>query len=157
METYENIVAGTWFVVALYLLIGLRRPQLRLAGVGVLPFVLLSLGVASTLPTAVTPVTAPYRSIWLGVHVTFAWATYAAYTLCASLAFLELMKGRRGFGALRVARAVPGPRGTGRADAEVGRLRLPRERRHDRVRRDLGARPVGRATGSGTRSRRGAC
>lgn len=91
---YENIVMGTWVVTLLYLAVGLCWRQLRLAGVGVLPFVLLSLGVASTLPSAITPVTAPYRSIWLGVHVTFAWATYAAYTVCASFAFLELMKGR---------------------------------------------------------------
>jgi cytochrome c-type biogenesis protein CcsB len=94
IEDYENILMGTWVVVALYLGLGSRWRQLRAIGVGVLPFVLLSLGVAATLPSAVSPVTAPYKSIWLGVHVTFAWATYAAYTICASLAMLQLMKMR---------------------------------------------------------------
>lgn len=94
IEDYENILMGSWVVVALYLALGTKWRQLRAVGVGVLPFVLLSLGVAATLPSAVSPVTAPYKSIWLGVHVTFAWATYAAYTICASLAMLQLMKMR---------------------------------------------------------------
>lgn len=92
---YENILMGTWVVTLLYLLVGLKWPHLRVAGVGVLPFVLLSLGVGASMPSEITPVTAPYRSVWLGVHVAFAWATYAAYTVCAAFAFLELMKGRK--------------------------------------------------------------
>jgi cytochrome c-type biogenesis protein CcsB len=92
VQEYENILMGTWVVIALYVLVGWRWSNLRPAGVGVLPFVLLSLGVAATLPSASTPVTAPYKSIWLGIHVTFAWATYAAYTVCASLAIAELMR-----------------------------------------------------------------
>lgn len=89
---YENVVMGTWVVMALYVAVGFRWRSLRISGLGVLPFVLLSLGVAAMLPSASTPVTAPYKSIWLGIHVTFAWATYAAYTICASLAIIELMK-----------------------------------------------------------------
>ncbi len=94
VQTYEDIVMGTWVVTAAYVFVGWRWPKLRVAGIGALPFVLLSLGVAATMPEAVGPVTAPFKSIWLGVHVTFAWATYAAYTICASLGILELMKGR---------------------------------------------------------------
>ena len=92
VQDYENILLGTWVVTLVYVLVGVRWHGLRGIGIGVLPFVLLSLGVGSSMSTAVTPVTAPYRSVWLGVHVAFAWATYAAYTVCASLAVLELLK-----------------------------------------------------------------
>jgi cytochrome c-type biogenesis protein CcsB len=94
---YENIVGGTWVVAALYLAITWNRRALRLSGLGVLPFVLISLGYALTLPDAITPVTAAYKSAWLAIHVLFAWATYAAYTCCTALAIVELLKSRRGY------------------------------------------------------------
>lgn len=96
VEQYENIVAGTWFVMVAFIALGFWRPALRVAGVGVLAFTVLSLGYASTLPSASGPVTAPYKSVWLGVHVLFAWATYAAYTTCAALGLVEILKSRRG-------------------------------------------------------------
>lgn len=96
VQDFENLLLGTWVVMGLYVAIAWRRPALRPTGLGVLPFVLLSLGVAATMPAVYTPATAPYKSIWLGVHVTFAWATYAAYTICASLGILELLSLRHG-------------------------------------------------------------
>lgn len=106
---YENIIMGTWVVMAVYLAVGWKWRNLRLTGVGVLPFVLLSLGFGSTLSSNITPVTAPYRSVWLGVHVTFAWFTYAAYTICAALGFLELMKGREDSARYKWLERVPEP------------------------------------------------
>ena len=103
VQSYENLLLGTWVVMAVYLFVGWRKPSLRVAGVGVLPFVLLSLGVAATMSSVHTPATAPYKSVWLGVHVLFAWATYAAYTVSASLGILELLSLRE-----RPANAEPG-------------------------------------------------
>lgn len=93
---YENVLAGTWFIMILYVALCWWRPTLRATGVVVLPFVLLTLGYAMTLGQEVSPTTPPYKSVWLGVHVLFAWATYAAYTASAALAVIELMKGRKG-------------------------------------------------------------
>lgn len=109
VQEYENVLMGTWVVTALYLLVGSAWQNLKVTGVGVLPFVLLSLGVSTTMSTAVAPVTAPYRSIWLGVHVTFAWFTYAAYTICAALGFLEIMKGRKDSARYTWLEKVPAP------------------------------------------------
>lgn len=95
VQDYENIVAGTWFVVLAFIVVGFWRAALRVAGTGVLAFTLLSLGIAATLPSAVGPVTAPYKSIWLGVHVLFAWATYAAYTISSALGLTEILKSRQ--------------------------------------------------------------
>ena len=82
---------------------GFWRPALRVAGIGVLAFTILSLGYAATLPSASGPVTAPYKSVWLGVHVLFAWATYAAYAICAALGL------RRDTEVAASARPSPGP------------------------------------------------
>ena len=94
VDDYENVLAGTWFIVALYLLMSVRRPQLRSTGVVALPFVVLTLGYALTIDRGIGPVTPAYKSLWLGIHVLFAWATYSAYTACAALAVIELLKSR---------------------------------------------------------------
>lgn len=91
---YENVLAGTWFIVLSYLALGVWRPALRVAGIAVLPFALLSLGWSVGVSHAVAPVTPAYKSTWLWIHVLFAWATYAAYTSAAGLAVVELLKSR---------------------------------------------------------------
>jgi len=95
VEDYENLLAGTWAIILVYLVVVFVWPKTRAIGVAVLPFVLLSMGVAMTLSTQASPITPPYRSVWLGIHVLFAWATYAAYTAAASLAVIELLKSRK--------------------------------------------------------------
>lgn len=95
VANYENVLAGTWFIVFMYLLLAWRRPSLKATGVVVLPFVLLTLGYSLTLDPGIGPVTPAYKSIWLGVHVLFAWASYSAYTVCAALATIELLKSRK--------------------------------------------------------------
>ncbi len=92
---YENVLAGTWFIMLLYIALAWWKPNLRLTGLVVLPFILLTLGYAMTIDRGVSPTTPPFKSIWLGVHVLFAWATYAAYTASAALAVIELMKSRK--------------------------------------------------------------
>lgn len=96
VQDYENLLSGTWAIVLVYLIVAVVWKHLRPAAIGVLPFVLLSMGWAVTLPSEPGPVTPPYRSIWLAVHVLFAWATYAGYTSAAGLGILSLLKsGRR--------------------------------------------------------------
>ena len=95
VHDYENILAGTWFIVAVYLALGIARKELRVAGLLVLPCVLLSLGLALGLDKSVGAVTPAYKSAWLAIHVLFAWAAYSAYTLCAALGAVELLKTRK--------------------------------------------------------------
>lgn len=95
VQDYENLLAGTWFIVLAFALIGLKRPRLRVMGAAVLPLVLLTLGYAITLPSHPGVVTPAYKSAWLVVHVTFAWATYAAYTTAAGLAVAQLLRMRK--------------------------------------------------------------
>lgn len=95
VQDYENALSGTWAIVFVYLLISFIYPRTRVSGVVVLPFVLLTVGYGLLVPAEAGPVTPAYRSVWLVVHVLFAWATYAGYVAAASLAGIELLKTRR--------------------------------------------------------------
>lgn len=96
VQDYETALAGTWLIMAAYVLLVWRYRALKVSGVVVLPFALLALGYGLTQPTAAGPVVPALKSIWLVIHVLFAWFTYAAYTTCAALAVIELLKtGRR--------------------------------------------------------------
>jgi cytochrome c-type biogenesis protein CcsB len=96
VQDYENALSGTWAIVVLYLVISFIAPRVRVSGIVVLPCVLLTIGYGLLVPSDPGPVTPAYRSLWLVVHVIFAWATYSAYVAAASLATLELLKtGRR--------------------------------------------------------------
>ncbi|MDH4140287.1 MAG: cytochrome c biogenesis protein CcsA, partial [Coriobacteriia bacterium] len=95
VQDFENALAGTWVIMAMYLLLVWRRPSVKIAGIGVLPFVLLTLGYGLVQPSTIGPVTPAYKSVWLVIHVLFAWFTYAAYTACAALAIVEILKSRR--------------------------------------------------------------
>lgn len=91
---YENVMAGTWFIVAAYVALGIWRGSLRPIGMVVLPTVILSFGYTLSLDRGIPTEMPATKSIWLGIHVLFAWAAYAAYTACAGLAAVELLKGR---------------------------------------------------------------
>jgi cytochrome c-type biogenesis protein CcsB len=92
VQDYENALAGTWAIVLVYLLVTMRKPGLRAMGVAVLPFVLITLGYGLTLPMEAGPATPAYKSVWLVIHVVFAWATFSAYVSCGALGIVELLK-----------------------------------------------------------------
>jgi len=97
VQDYETALAGTWLIMTAYVLLVWRYPALKVTGIVVFPFALLALGYGLTQPSEAGPVVPALKSIWLVIHVLFAWFTYAAYTTCAALAVIELMKtGRRG-------------------------------------------------------------
>jgi len=94
IKAYENVLVGAFVMVAAYVAIAYWRKSLAFIGVLVLPVVLLTLGYGYTQAEAAGPVTPPYQSFWLVVHVTFAWITYAAYSVVAGLAVALLMRQR---------------------------------------------------------------
>ena len=92
VQDYETALAGTWLIMLAYMLLTWRYPNLKATGIVVFPFALLALGYGLTQPVKAGPVVPALKSIWLVIHVLFAWFTYAAYTTCAALAALELLK-----------------------------------------------------------------
>lgn len=94
IEDYENVLVGTFVMVLAYVLVSWRWKGLDVAGVLILPVTLLTCGYGITQAGPASPVTPPYQSGWLVVHVTFAWITYAAYSVVAGLAIVYLIRKR---------------------------------------------------------------
>jgi cytochrome c-type biogenesis protein CcsB len=94
MQEYENVLVGSAAMVLVYVVLVALRRNLSIVGALVLPVVVLTLGYGLTQFTAPGPVTPPYQSGWLVVHVTFAWITYAAYSAVAGLAVSLLVRAR---------------------------------------------------------------
>ncbi len=94
IEDYENVLVGSFVMVLAYMLVGARYEWARLAGVVILPVTLITCGYGLTQAGPASPVTPPYQSGWLVVHVTFAWITYAAYSTVAGLAAVHLIRSR---------------------------------------------------------------
>jgi len=94
IEDYENILVGAFAMVVVWLLLGWRWRWARVAGVLVMPVVLLTMGYGITQAAPAGPITPIYQSGWLVVHVTFAWVTYATYAAVAGLAVAILLRAR---------------------------------------------------------------
>jgi cytochrome c-type biogenesis protein CcsB len=94
IEAYENVLVGSFAMTVVYVALVVARRDLALTGALVLPVVLLTMGYGLTQAGEPGPVTPPYQSAWLIIHVTFAWVTYAAYSAVAGLALAVLVRRR---------------------------------------------------------------
>jgi len=95
MRDYENALVAAWISVGFFILIWARWRNLALIGLVVLPLVMLTLGYGIMSTPKLEPLTPPFRSGWLWVHVIFAWLAYSAYTIAASIGALYLWKERQ--------------------------------------------------------------
>ncbi|MFC2072906.1 c-type cytochrome biogenesis protein CcsB [Chloroflexota bacterium] len=94
MGDYENALAGSWLIVLLFLSLQLRFRNLRSLGAAVIPFALLMLGYGIMRSPQLEPLTPPFHSNWLYVHVAFAWFAYSSFVIAAGLAVLFLLRER---------------------------------------------------------------
>ncbi|MFC2011248.1 c-type cytochrome biogenesis protein CcsB [Chloroflexota bacterium] len=92
---YENTLAGSWLIILLFLVVQLRFQNLRPLGVAIVPFALLMLGYGVMRSPQLEPITPPFQSNWLYVHVTFAWFAYSSYVIATGFAILFLLRERR--------------------------------------------------------------
>lgn len=90
MGAYENSLSGAWFIVALAGAFLVRYPPARRALPLVLAATVLLLGNGIMAPATLAPLEPPYRSIWLGVHVVFAWFAFGSYVVASALAVYHL-------------------------------------------------------------------
>lgn len=89
---YENALAEIAVVVLFYYVLSRSFPAIRLGGSGVFFISLIILGYSLTNIPPIAPLTPAYKSVWLWIHVAFAWLAYAAFTTTAVLAVLYLIK-----------------------------------------------------------------
>jgi cytochrome c-type biogenesis protein CcsB len=93
---YENALAGAWLILLILLIIQRRFPNVKPLGAAVVPFVVLMLGYGASKSPQLEPMTPPFQSNWLYVHVTFAWFAYSSFVVAAGIAILFLIKRRWG-------------------------------------------------------------
>ncbi len=89
---FEHALAGSWFVMAIYLAIVRNAKGLRVAGIIVSGFTLLMLGYGLMSSKQIEPLPPPYQSPWLWIHVGFGWLTYGSYHIAAGTGILYLIK-----------------------------------------------------------------
>ncbi len=95
MGAYENSLTGAWFLPVIAGAFFLRyRAALRAYPI-VLAATVLLLGNGIMAPAALAPLEPPYRSVWLGVHVVFAWFAFGSYVVASGLAGYQLVLTRK--------------------------------------------------------------
>ena len=100
---YEYALMGGWFIIAGTLFVGWQNKQLQGLAVGTVPLVLIMLGYGYVQNPALTPMAASLKTVWLYIHVYFAWLSFGAYSLAMAAGVLFLLKQKS------EALAVPNP------------------------------------------------
>lgn len=94
MGTFENSMLGGWFIIILYMAVRSWHRKMTVAGTVIIPLALLMMGNGVMSEPVHMPLSPPYRSNWLWLHVFFAWVAYGAFFIGAGLGVLYLLKGR---------------------------------------------------------------
>ena len=91
---YEYVLMGGWFILAGTLWVGWRNKELQGLAVATLPLVIIMMGYGYMQNPGLTPKAASLKTIWLYIHVYFAWLAFGAYSLAMAAGVLFLMKKR---------------------------------------------------------------
>jgi cytochrome c-type biogenesis protein CcsB len=86
---YESLLFFAWLIIAAHLLIE-RRTGNSVNAIFVLPLVVMLLGGAKFIDSALRPLPPALQSHWLGIHVTFCFLGYACFVLgfCCAVLYL---------------------------------------------------------------------
>ncbi|MHC4941651.1 MAG: cytochrome c biogenesis protein [Planctomycetota bacterium] len=94
-DTYELNLTGMWFVVLIFLVFESMRKADRATGLVVVPIAILVLGHGIMSRTDAVPMGPSFQSLWLAVHVIFAWLAFGCYLISTGASALLLLKERR--------------------------------------------------------------
>ena len=100
---YEYALMGGWFIVAGTMFVGWQNRQLQSLAVATVTLVTVMMGYGYMQNPGLTPMAASLKTIWLYIHVYFAWLSFGAYSLAMAAGVLYLLKGKS------EALAVPNP------------------------------------------------
>lgn len=89
---YESSIAGTWVIMSFFIILSLRYTVLHITGAFIMPLCLLILGFGIMSGQITHPMPAALRSIWLYVHVVFAWISFGSFAICSGLGLLYILK-----------------------------------------------------------------
>ncbi|MDH3973849.1 MAG: cytochrome c biogenesis protein CcsA [Deltaproteobacteria bacterium] len=103
MRSYENATLGAWFILLIYFTIRWRSKKLEILGIAIVPIILLMIGNGIMSKPYLEPLSPPFRSNWLILHVLFAWIAYGTFCIMAALGMVYLLKSR----ALAAGKEIP--------------------------------------------------
>lgn len=92
MREYENASAGAWCVILGFIIFSIKNRKASAIGFAVVPISLLMMGYGFMNYTPMELSTPPHKSIWLAVHVVFAWFAYMSFVMSFGLAVVYLLK-----------------------------------------------------------------
>ena len=91
---YEYVLMGGWFIIAGTLLVGWQNKSLQGLAVATVPLVIVMMGYGYMQKPGLTPMAASLKTVWLYIHVYFAWLSFGAYSLAMAAGVLYLLKSR---------------------------------------------------------------
>lgn len=91
---FESMSASAWFGMLAYLTLQQWKPFLRVAGVGLMPLVVLLMGWAGTHPVGGETLPVSLQSFWLFIHASFATAAAGCFLFAAGVAGMRLYRRR---------------------------------------------------------------
>jgi cytochrome c-type biogenesis protein CcsB len=89
---YEYVLMGGWFIIGSTLFVGWQTKALQVLAVGTAPLVVVMMGYGYMQNPDLTPMAASLKTIWLYIHVYFAWLAFGAYSLAMAAGTLFLLK-----------------------------------------------------------------
>ncbi len=89
---YEYALMGGWFITAGTMMIGWRNRSLQALASVTVPLVILMMGYGFMSNPRLAPMAASLKSLWLYIHVYFAWLSFSAFSLAMALGVLYLLK-----------------------------------------------------------------
>ncbi|MCL4439017.1 MAG: c-type cytochrome biogenesis protein CcsB [Firmicutes bacterium] len=92
---YEVFSSYAWGALLFYLIVQLRKPNLKIAGTVVLPAVMLMIGVAVMNSAEMKEIPKTFFTYWLGIHILFAKLSYGSVLISAALALSYLIKSKQ--------------------------------------------------------------
>jgi len=91
---YEVVSSYAWLAVAMFLLMAIRYPGLRVVGVILMPIAFLLMGGAMLAPKSGSEITPSLASWWLNIHVAFAKLSYATLVVAFGLGLVYIVRER---------------------------------------------------------------
>lgn len=92
ISLFELVSLGSWFCIAMFLIIAKRWKGYSLLGAVVAPLSFLMMGFASQTYLGTVPISPALKSYWLYIHIFFALLSYGCYITAAGCGILFLLK-----------------------------------------------------------------
>jgi cytochrome c-type biogenesis protein CcsB len=92
MVSYEHYQLGSWFIGIATVILGVLYNRSRVLVMFTVPVVMFMLGVGVTTESAMIPLSPPYKSNWLFIHIGFSWFAWGCFVVAAVAGVVYLLK-----------------------------------------------------------------